>query len=256
MPMEALSLFKLLWRPTSATQTNDTLPGTDYESDDEDADSFFDLEFTLSDVDIDARSSCGSPKAPVGIDKDNNAPGCHKTSSTPQSPVSILKPSPSIRTQMFRKSRAVERGKTGETEDGNRGAKKAGFFTLRLKVKDVEKPTGPAEEDDECSKRDGFMKYLKPFRVSYIGASKRDGDDLRFATTCRFSPSSSPVASRVASPRKGKSESGFRVAYKNLGKGKSACSAVSGSGADDSMVEQQEGIHGAILHCKRSYQAA
>ncbi|XP_042479535.1 probable membrane-associated kinase regulator 2 [Macadamia integrifolia] len=69
----------------------------------------------------------------------------------------------------------------------------------------------------------------------------------------------------VRSQKQGTLPAGLRVVCKHLGKSRSASSAVAAapptlpsqsSRRDDSLLQQQDGIQGAILHCKRSFNAS
>ncbi|KAJ4953747.1 hypothetical protein NE237_030579 [Protea cynaroides] len=73
----------------------------------------------------------------------------------------------------------------------------------------------------------------------------------------------SDVQSNARSQKQGNLSAGLRVVCKHLGKSRSASSAVAAVSTlpfqanrqDDSFLEQQDGIQGAILHCKRSFNA-
>ncbi|KAI4383147.1 hypothetical protein MLD38_009022 [Melastoma candidum] len=246
--LDALSFLKLLWRPTptpipAANDTPSSFADTDDDNDNDDADSFFELDVALSDVDA---KSCDSPKVPIHVDEDCIVLKSHKCISTPVSPISILRSSPSFRGPMFGRSRAAAGEETG---DVNRAAKKsARLFTARL-------DDGPQRRNN-AGPKDGFMKYMKKsFKVSYVGGTSRrygyGGNEDKGSAASRLSPWSSPGLPL----KKGRPESGIRV----MGKSKSAVSSSSGADVNgrgrrnDVMAEQQEGIYGAILHCKKSY---
>lgn len=74
-----------------------------------------------------------------------------------------------------------------------------------------------------------------------------------------------PLQSNAKSQRQGNLPAGLRVVCKHLGKSRSASSAVAAAPAagpvvskrrDDSLLQQQDGIQSAILHCKRSFKAS
>ncbi|KDP25368.1 hypothetical protein JCGZ_20524 [Jatropha curcas] len=73
-----------------------------------------------------------------------------------------------------------------------------------------------------------------------------------------------PSASNVKSLKQGNLPAGLRVVCKHLGKSRSASSAVAAAPSapviskrrDDSLLQQQDGIQSAILHCKRSFNAS
>ncbi|KAB1215395.1 putative membrane-associated kinase regulator 2 [Morella rubra] len=74
-----------------------------------------------------------------------------------------------------------------------------------------------------------------------------------------------PVNNVKVSQKLGNLPTGLRVVCKHLGKSRSASSAavaaaptgpVSSRRRDDSLLQQQDGIQGAILHCKKSFNAS
>ncbi|KAA8520889.1 hypothetical protein F0562_011562 [Nyssa sinensis] len=73
-----------------------------------------------------------------------------------------------------------------------------------------------------------------------------------------------PVPGNVKSQKPVNLPAGLRVVCKHLGKSRSASSAVAAapslpttsSRRDDSLLQQQDGIQSAILHCKRSFNAS
>ncbi|KAF6154540.1 hypothetical protein GIB67_027813 [Kingdonia uniflora] len=68
------------------------------------------------------------------------------------------------------------------------------------------------------------------------------------------------VASNVVKGQKMGSSTGLRVFGMHLGKSRSGSAAVAAINPskrrDDSLIQQQDGIHGAILHCKRSFNSS
>nr|GMD72518.1 probable membrane-associated kinase regulator 2 [Ipomoea batatas]GME01107.1 probable membrane-associated kinase regulator 2 [Ipomoea batatas] len=133
-----------------------------------------------------------------------------------------------------------------------------------------------------------MQKYLKMVKPLYIRVSKRYGEKLRFSGQLSLagakaalvaSPPPPPqptaekgeaeaaevaektaVLSNVKSLKQGNLPAGLRVVRKHLRKSRSAPSpVVSSSGElssrrrDDSLLQQQDGIQSAILHCKRSF---
>uniref|UniRef100_A0A5B7C8T2 Putative membrane-associated kinase regulator 2 n=1 Tax=Davidia involucrata TaxID=16924 RepID=A0A5B7C8T2_DAVIN len=89
-------------------------------------------------------------------------------------------------------------------------------------------------------------------------------------STAAKSESESPDVQETSPPGNVKSQkqvnlpAGLRVVCKHLGKSRSASSAVAAAPAvvnpssrrDDSLLQQQDGIQSAILHCKRSFNAS
>lgn len=138
-----------------------------------------------------------------------------------------------------------------------------------------------------------IQKYLKMVKPLYIRVSKRYVEKLKFSGQSSFSGSngsgadSSPpcvameeegpgadeavdaaaaaerVKSRVTQVNGVVLQTGPKVVHKQLGKSRSASAAVAASPPvkmaapdrrDDSLLQVQDGIQDAILHCKRSFQ--
>lgn len=142
-----------------------------------------------------------------------------------------------------------------------------------------------ASEEKRFSK-EVMQKYLKMVKPLYVRVSKRYGDKLRLSGQLSLSNSqpsqpapanpaaaekgqsapevSEPSVSNVKSQKQGNIPAGLRVVCKHLGKSRSASSAVAAAPPgtapsqrrDDSLLQQQDGIQSAILHCKRSFNAS
>ncbi|THF95127.1 hypothetical protein TEA_016993 [Camellia sinensis var. sinensis] len=78
-------------------------------------------------------------------------------------------------------------------------------------------------------------------------------------------PQLAPAASNVKGQKQGSFPAGLRVVCKHLGKSRSASAVVAAaptSGSvqtrrrDDSLLQQQDGIQSAILHCKKSFNSS
>ncbi|GAB4834489.1 hypothetical protein Ancab_032745 [Ancistrocladus abbreviatus] len=149
-----------------------------------------------------------------------------------------------------------------------------------------QKQSGEEESASSSHSKDGMQKYLKKVKPLYIRVSKRYGDRLRFSgqlslssaskTTAAFAKGEAEAAElkeeaaaaaevgngggdgRSQNHKQGNLAVGFRVMSKHLGKSKSASSVVhsmpmQSRRRDDSLLQQQDGIQSAILHCKRSF---
>ncbi|XP_073316214.1 probable membrane-associated kinase regulator 2 [Primulina huaijiensis] len=126
-----------------------------------------------------------------------------------------------------------------------------------------------------------IQKYLKMVKPLYIRVSKRYVEKLKFSVQLSFSGSksgsaaSSPpcVAAMVEEPGaaeavdatriaqvNGVQTAGPKVMHKQLGKIRSASATsppvkmAASDRRDDSLLQVQDGIQDAILHCKRSFQ--
>ncbi|MED6156474.1 hypothetical protein PIB30_014693 [Stylosanthes scabra] len=155
-----------------------------------------------------------------------------------------------------------------------------------------ESPSSSSEE--KRSSKEVMNKYLKMVKPLYIRVSRRYGDKLGFSGHLSLSSASDKptpplrdTPEKKGSPSKAAAESepgenketstksekqgnnnvqaGLRVVCKRLGKSRSASSAavaaapatsVSSKRRDDSLLQQQDGIQGAIMHCKRSFNAS
>ncbi|CAI8589357.1 unnamed protein product [Vicia faba] len=153
---------------------------------------------------------------------------------------------------------------------------------LNLKLEHV--ALSPLEEK-RFSKEVVMHKYLKMVKPLYIRVSRRysHGEkEEKFGSASTDNKVEAEVATEgetVAeseqidakctqtqnqSQKQGNIPAGLRVVYKHLGKSRSASSAVAASPPalvsskrrDDSLLQQQDGIQGAILHCKRSFNAS
>ncbi|EOY24874.1 Uncharacterized protein TCM_016357 isoform 1 [Theobroma cacao] len=144
--------------------------------------------------------------------------------------------------------------------------------------------------DEKKFSKDVMQKYLKKVKPLYVRVSRRYGEKLRFSGQLSLSslkPATPPstaaqksVSGKVTTTEKGQVEvevgesqvngknlkqvnfpAGLRVVCKHLGKSRSASSAVAAAPPvpalsqrrDDSLLQQQDGIQSAILHCKRSF---
>ncbi|KAL5540298.1 hypothetical protein UlMin_024428 [Ulmus minor] len=300
--MEALNFLRF-WKPTN---TFPALVEVDNENEEEEEDSFFDLELAppnfeekkdcpdektakqtsrISDFDeesskIPTRTASGrelfypkpslsqSPSRVDPISKRKILPV--EPISKPQSPMALLKSSPTLRVFMFKKSKSSTTQKTQKTEPC-----KGKLFTLKLNLEDDSKSStrkpriksqNPISEDSKTERfsKDVLQKYLKLVKPLYVKVSKRCSEKINASGDFSMpSPSSSPsMMSSMGSMREkpGNIPAGIRIMCKHLGKSRSASAAsVALSPAnrrDDSLLEQNDGIQSAILHCKRSFNSS
>ncbi|CAH9141414.1 unnamed protein product [Cuscuta epithymum] len=157
----------------------------------------------------------------------------------------------------------------------------------------VEPSSSPSSFPDEkkFSKDMMMEKYLKMVKPLYVRVSRRYGEKLRFSGQLSLSGGGGIKAAPVAPPpqstaekvlrgetapavevaenasvlsnaksvKQGSLPAGLRVVRKHLVKSRSAPPAAVVSGQvssrrrDDSLLQQEDGIQGAILHCKRSF---
>ncbi|KAK2983606.1 hypothetical protein RJ640_023140 [Escallonia rubra] len=209
----------------------------------------------------------------------------HKKNSKTHPPISLLRSPPNFRVLMlgFKKSK-VEKIETNSFFMAT--PKHESRFSVKCKVEEVQISSLFARDNslrsqlqregfevgikDERSKRfskDVVQKYLNLIKPFYVKGPRRSGEKARFAEA--VTPMASPATATAFSPRKNVEEKqGSRVAVfrevcRQLGKSRSASSAgrvvptpSTVRRRDDTILEQQDGIQSAILHCKRSYSSS
>ncbi|KAE9596527.1 hypothetical protein Lal_00007340 [Lupinus albus] len=124
-------------------------------------------------------------------------------------------------------------------------------------------------EEKQRFSKEAMQKYLKMVKPLYVKVSRRYGDKLSLSG--HFNEKSAPLkedssssSSNNTNNKSQKVTTGLRVVCKHLGKSRSASAAVaaappilsSSKRRDDSLLQQQDGIQGAILHCKTSFNAS
>ncbi|XP_068644840.1 probable membrane-associated kinase regulator 2 [Aristolochia californica] len=143
------------------------------------------------------------------------------------------------------------------------------------KLDDIISDDGVSASDMKRFSKDVLQKYFKMIKPLYIRVSKRYGDKLKFpgqlslgtvkaatqeVSAVREADSASTTATGKNQKQVNRIPSGLRVVRKHLGKSRSASAAVAAAPPgtsecrkrDDSLLQQQDGIQSAILHCKRS----
>ncbi|KAK9144879.1 hypothetical protein Sjap_004782 [Stephania japonica] len=160
-------------------------------------------------------------------------------------------------------------------------------FTLKFKVEEVpivsiltksnKKQSNNSSEETESVAKDALLhKYFKMIKPLYVKVSKKN-IDKNSTEPIKISPTqdrqSSPTAknceetqegiSNIKSPKQGNLQASLRVVCKHLGKSRSASSSAVAAAPspaqpfvtrrlDDSLLQQEDGIQSAILHCKKS----
>ncbi|KAI3468674.1 hypothetical protein Pfo_025337 [Paulownia fortunei] len=154
----------------------------------------------------------------------------------------------------------------------------------------VEDSDSNAASDERKLTKEVVQKYLKMVKPFYIRVSKRYVEKLKFSghlsfpgggsKGCAAAPAPPDTAAEkggegvaVAAPSNVKThlkqgnnnlQAGLKVVRKHLGKSRSASAAVAAAPPgkmtsnrrDDSLLQLQDGIQGAILHCKKSFNAS
>ncbi|OIW12539.1 hypothetical protein TanjilG_04703 [Lupinus angustifolius] len=255
--MDALSFLKF-WK--NATISTTTVPDSDEE---EEEDSFFDLELNLHHKTDHVPQNKASLSSNEPISKRKILP--IDPISKPHSSIALLKSPPSFRLFTFKKRMAPH--KTQQQPKPNNGnhfqcsptlTRVNSTTSFKSKVQSLSEE---AEHKTEHVSKDVVQKYLKLIKPFYVRVSKRYNDKIKFSeeVASDSSPFPSPLVGSVSS-KKEKQRSfstGMRGVSKHLGKSRSA-SAVAGVGSpvnrsDDTLLQQNDGIQSAILHCKRSF---
>ncbi|QHO35555.1 putative membrane-associated kinase regulator [Arachis hypogaea] len=238
--MDSLNFLKF-WRNNPSPMTTTTaqphlVVETDIESDDDEEDSFFDLELTLHDMQ--------TPKQTK-----------HDTDDVP----SISK----------RKETHQHNAKTEDNPPHSSGRlhSTSKVFALKLHVQDFHScsstPTlsrvnstrsfgaklGTEQPKTHRFSKESLQKYLKLIRPFYVRVSRNYGDTTASPTVASVSSGNARHSSFPA---------GMRGVSRHLGKSRSSPAALVGVGSlasrsDDTLLLQHDGIQGAILHCKRSF---
>ncbi|XP_056849830.1 membrane-associated kinase regulator 5-like isoform X2 [Raphanus sativus] len=189
----------------------------------EEDDSFFELEISLSDFSLKKNKTHEEEKQNTfSVSKSKVLPFV-ETTSKPQSPITLLKPSQKLRAFSFKKKEPSSRS-----------------LNVRFRFEDE---TTTRCEDSVSSSSKRFFDLIKPL---YNKTTKRQS-----VNSVSTSPASSPAA------REKQRSNVTRTVRRQLGKSRSASAAVGamspGKRLDESLQVQQDGIQSAILHCKKSF---
>ncbi|KAI3458075.1 hypothetical protein Pfo_014738 [Paulownia fortunei] len=292
--MEALGILKF-WKNSAAgaemSSEGDDVRNAAFGTDDEetdDEDSFFDLVFKSPDRGAIKERDEASKKDSQFIEspRDVFLSKNDFSNSKPLSPVTILRSAPKFKVFMlgFKKSSKCEktesngglkasplnqRSKSSKLEQSNRFSVKSRVAEMRvapvlardnsLRSKMLKESSDYETSSDVVSSEKSVPKYLKLIKPFYVKVSNKT------KLTDSITPSSSPMTAPVnLSPRKFSEVSrvgSFKIATRNLGKSRSASAAEgiappSVRRRDDLLLEQHDGIQGAILHCKKSYNSS
>ncbi|KAI3453768.1 hypothetical protein Pfo_010431 [Paulownia fortunei] len=139
---------------------------------------------------------------------------------------------------------------------------------LKHRIQDSDSNSAP---DERNLTKEVMQKYLKLLKPLYVRVSSRYVEKMKFSGQVSFpgdnavSPPCTAVPSNVKTHQKqgnNNLQAGLKVVRKHLGKSRSTSATVSPPGKtasnrrDDSLLQLQDGIQGAILHCKRSFNAS
>ncbi|KAJ8436601.1 hypothetical protein Cgig2_031542 [Carnegiea gigantea] len=155
-------------------------------------------------------------------------------------------------------SRASSNSKSNTTTSSSSTATTAGAD---------EHPAGSSSDsgDEKRNKKEVIQKYLKLVKPLYIRVPRRNQLPLPAAEGKEEVVAAAAEKSEMKGQKAlvGLNLKGMMMAKKHLGKSKSAVvhsnssiQNVVSNRRDDSLLQQQDGIQGAILHCKRSFNNA
>ncbi|KAK4734624.1 hypothetical protein R3W88_008885 [Solanum pinnatisectum] len=266
--MESFNFLKF-WRTTAAVRDIDSdfdsvkkfadtldykgnpAPIESTEEIDNDEDSFFDLVLTGINgypKENNSSNSVSEKSCPVKQGK-----GKSNSPESPQSPNSVLRPSPKFTVCFlgFRKSKPER----VIIDDSSTVSPK--IQTQKFKVEEREYSINDSSKQFARADMGKYLKLMKPL---YSRASKRLTEKNQLSCSSSVLSLSSP---RISSEEKhGNRVAVLEAVRKRLGKSRSTASSFAGASIspmnrrDDSLLEQNDGIQGAILHCKRSYSSA
>ncbi|KAK6936759.1 hypothetical protein RJ641_033789 [Dillenia turbinata] len=203
----------------------------------------------------------------------------------PQSPISLLRSPPKLGVFMLglkrSKSRSDSSSSVGSsvssTPNHQKSTHRSKFFinfkldeapvTSSMFTRDNSKRQFQAVEDESkrsSNTKDVVHKYLKLIKPLYVMISKRYGEKVRFSGQTRSHATSSlnlPTrTTRInVEDRSANFATGLRVVCRHLGKSRSASSTAGVMPAVNFLgrgQEEHDGIQGAILHCKQSFNSS
>lgn len=275
--MGALNFLKF-WKPT--TSKPNSLTFTESEVSDEEEDSLFELELSLSDFDnketkinypdskITKQIIPSSPKESISIRKIMPL----EPISNPHSPKFRVFSKKSDSLTIKETEKTQSNGVFMETQKQKNQL--GSFFTVKLdstnssmstkerNLKRISKKLEILNSKDlktEKAPKEVVNKYLKLIKPLCTKASKRYSDKVVANELSMGSPAACPASVLSISSPRGNIPSALRVVCKHLGKSKSApvnLMTVAVNRRDDSLLQQNDGIQSAILHCKKSFNSS
>ncbi|CAA2964035.1 Hypothetical predicted protein [Olea europaea subsp. europaea] len=273
--MESLSIFKF-WRNVTGDSFRNS---SDVENDDEE--SFFDLVLKSPGCtnNEETKKEFHFVESPRDVFMTEKKLSMESDSKLLSSPISLLKSGPMFKVFMlgFRKAGKSESGdllpatptrftRSSKNEQSKRFSPKCKSEAAvspcltkdnSLRSKLIKESSN--EISTEAKPKQPVPKYLKLIKPLYVKVSKRQNEKSKFSNS--VTPLSSPVTATVNLSQSSRVGS-FKVVAKHLGKSRSASAVVGMSPSpinrrDGSLLQQHEdGIQGAILHCKKSYNSS
>ncbi|XP_010442832.1 PREDICTED: probable membrane-associated kinase regulator 5 [Camelina sativa] len=224
-------------------------------------DSFFELEISLSDFKTERLETTTTTTFSVS-NKSKILPFVDIATTKPQqSPTTLLKSGQKFRAFSFKKSTTTMTKKEENnrslnmrfrTDDETMTSFRKTSSIARLQQTDdttFDGSVSPVSSSSSSSKR--FFSLIKPL---YTKTTKKQSSSSGVSSSIT-SPTSSPAGREK---QRSNLPSGIRSVRRQLGKSRSASSAIGGMSpanrvVDESFQVQQDGIQSAILHCKKSF---
>ncbi|KAK4793003.1 hypothetical protein SAY86_023438 [Trapa natans] len=292
-------------RPTISCEINSYVHHRQ-ELEEEEEDSFFELELSVPDSDPKIRgplttrsvSSNGvverkpiammtrearmNPKCNLSQSKRKILPIESSFPRQSPSPISSFKSAQKSRASMFRKSKSsVSAGGVEKTVDLRDRGRTRSFFTLPIRwSKEIEVDPIPTRDSNMRDKKvasctdisfpgkwknskllskELLHKYLGFVKPLYSKVSKGQASGVEVLASGGLSVSGT-ASSESGVPVVGLQGLAYTYRRRHLGKSKSGSASVTGilspARKDDSLLQQKDGIEGAILHCKRSFSSS
>ncbi|KAE9611331.1 hypothetical protein Lal_00011485 [Lupinus albus] len=268
--MDALSFLKF-WK--NSTMSTTTVPNTHSDDDDDDDDeeedeeededdSFFDLELTLHHKTDHVPQNKTSLSSNEPISKRKILP--IDPISKPHSSIPLLRSPPSFRLFSFQKRvpphKTQEQSKLNTQYTFHCSPTLTRVNSMTSFKSKAQSHSQEAEPKTEHVSKDVVQKYLKLIKPFYVRVSKRYSEKIKFSE--EVASIASPLVGSVSSKKEKQRgfSTGMRGVSKHLSKSRSA-SMVAGVGSpvnrsDDTLLQQNDGIQSAILHCKRSFNSS
>ncbi|KAK8510307.1 hypothetical protein V6N13_026543 [Hibiscus sabdariffa] len=236
------------------------------------------------DVDTNSDGGCSGSQTGLNFTVSNNGgsePNSPLDSNPPQFRVSFFKSAAKVRIFLLRLKKSASNGavtpkKQAKTKEPNNSIDdKSKYFTVNFNVEEVPVMSLFSKDNSNRSHKlqtsdnsvsDVMQRYLKKVKPLYVR------EKLRFSGPATPpSMAAQELVSRKATAGTGENQvkrasvpAGLRVVCKHLGNKRLASSAVAAAPPapaagnlskrrDDSLLQQEDGVQSAILHCKRSF---
>ncbi|XP_057810153.1 probable membrane-associated kinase regulator 2 [Salvia miltiorrhiza] len=223
---------------------------------------FYDLEFTLSNHSSETSLDSDEDMSEIELnlhanDQNFTPPTLSNPDQTSKLPVSLLKTAAKVGL-LFKKPDSA----TGSLQKSEKIGRDKKLLRVKFKVDEVKGPLislfardySISATNSEHLGKETLQKYLNILKPLYVRVEK-----MKFSGQLGFhggGPDSPPPDMAGAGLWNNNLQAGLNVVRKHLGKSRSTSTAPEKMGSnrrDDSLLELHDGIQGAILHCKRSF---